>query len=103
VKRTKKEENNPEKAGEGEGAQGIGRRAYGMVPRLMFNVGRARLCFDNGFIGNERRYRGRLPPYLASDGTIDECIREFMTKPTAPPAARHLAEISYCANKQPAR
>ena len=29
-------------------------------------------------------------PYLLIDGTLDECIREFLAKP---PAARHLYEI----------
>jgi hypothetical protein len=29
-------------------------------------------------------------PYLLLDGTLDECIQEFITKPTA---ARHLYEI----------
>ena len=29
-------------------------------------------------------------PYLVLDGTLDECLREFMAKP---PASRHLYEI----------
>ena len=38
---------------------------------------------------NERRTEG-ASPYLLIDGTLEECIREFMAKP-AP--ARHLYEI----------
>jgi hypothetical protein len=38
---------------------------------------------------NERRTEG-TGPYLLVDGTLDECIREFMAKPTT---ARHLYEI----------
>jgi hypothetical protein len=38
---------------------------------------------------NERRTEG-TGPYLLVDGTLDECIREFMAKPTA---LRHLYEI----------
>jgi len=39
-------------------------------------------------LGNERRTGGG--PYLLVDGTLEECIREFMAKP-AP--QRHLYEI----------
>jgi hypothetical protein len=38
---------------------------------------------------NERRTEG-TGPYLLVDGTLGECIREFMAKPTA---LRHLYEI----------
>src|SRR5271169_5641450 len=38
---------------------------------------------------NERRTDG-TGPYLLVDGTLDECIREFMAKPTS---VRHLYEI----------
>jgi hypothetical protein len=38
---------------------------------------------------NERRTEG-TGPYLLVDGTLDECIREFMAKPTT---MRHLFEI----------
>jgi len=38
---------------------------------------------------NDRRTEG-TGPYLLVDGTLDECIREFMAKPTA---LRHLYEI----------
>jgi hypothetical protein len=38
---------------------------------------------------NERRTEG-TGPYLLVDGTLEECIREFMAKPTA---LRHLYEI----------
>jgi hypothetical protein len=38
---------------------------------------------------NERRTEG-TGPYLIVDGTLDECIREFMAKPTS---LRHLYEI----------
>jgi hypothetical protein len=38
---------------------------------------------------NERRTDG-TGPYLLIDGTLDECIREFMVKPIA---TRHLYEI----------
>jgi hypothetical protein len=38
---------------------------------------------------SERRTEG-TGPYLLVDGTLDECIREFMAKPTT---ARHLYEI----------
>jgi hypothetical protein len=38
---------------------------------------------------NERRTEGS-GPYLLVDGTLDECLREFMAKPTS---ARHLYEI----------
>jgi hypothetical protein len=38
---------------------------------------------------NERRADG-TGPYLLVDGTLDECIREFMAKPTT---SRHLYEI----------
>jgi hypothetical protein len=38
---------------------------------------------------NERRTEG-TGPYLLIDGTLDECIREFMVKPTT---TRHLYEI----------
>ena len=38
---------------------------------------------------NQRRTEG-AGPYLLVDGTLDECIGEFMAKPTA---SRHLYEI----------
>jgi hypothetical protein len=38
---------------------------------------------------NERRTEG-TEPYLLLDGTLDECIREFMAKPSS---VRHLYEI----------
>ena len=38
---------------------------------------------------NERRTEG-TGPYLLVNATLDECIREFMTKPMA---SRHLYEI----------
>ena len=38
---------------------------------------------------NERRSEG-ASPYLLIDGTLEECIREFMAKPTT---VRHLYEI----------
>lgn len=38
---------------------------------------------------NERRTEG-TSPYLLTEGTLDECIREFMAKPAA---MRHLYEI----------
>jgi hypothetical protein len=38
---------------------------------------------------NERRADG-TSPYLLVDGTLDECIREFIAKPTT---SRHLYEI----------
>ena len=38
---------------------------------------------------NERRTDGG-DPYLMVDATLDECIREYMTKPAS---ARHLYEI----------
>jgi hypothetical protein len=38
---------------------------------------------------NERRTEG-AGPYLLVDGTLEECIREFMAKPTP---LRHLYEI----------
>jgi hypothetical protein len=38
---------------------------------------------------NERRTEG-ASPYLLVDGTLEECIREFMAKPAS---ARHLYEI----------
>jgi hypothetical protein len=38
---------------------------------------------------NERRAEG-FGPYLLVDGTLDECLRELMTKPTS---VRHLYEI----------
>jgi hypothetical protein len=41
-------------------------------------------------LGNERRTEGGTSPYLVIDGTLDECIREFMTKPVP---ARHLYQI----------
>jgi hypothetical protein len=40
-------------------------------------------------LNNQRRSEG-TGPYLLLDGTLDECIREFMAKP-AP--SRHLYEI----------
>jgi hypothetical protein len=40
-------------------------------------------------LNNERRTPGP-GPYLLVDGTLDECIREFMAKPTS---MRHLYEI----------
>jgi hypothetical protein len=40
-------------------------------------------------LNNQRRTEG-AGPYLLLDGTLDECIREFMAKP-AP--VRHLYEI----------
>jgi hypothetical protein len=39
-------------------------------------------------LGNERRIGGA--PYLLIEGTLDECIREYMAKPSA---VRHLYEI----------
>jgi hypothetical protein len=38
---------------------------------------------------NERR-TGAAGPYLLFEGTLDECIREFVTKPAS---VRHLYEI----------
>ena len=38
---------------------------------------------------NERRTEG-TGPYLLVDGTLDECLRAFMAKPTS---TRHLYEI----------
>jgi len=40
-------------------------------------------------LNNERRTEGP-GPYLLVDGTLDECIREYMAKP---PSMRHLYEI----------
>jgi hypothetical protein len=40
-------------------------------------------------LGNKRR-AGVTGPYLVIDGTLDECLREFMAKPAS---ARHLYEI----------
>jgi hypothetical protein len=40
-------------------------------------------------LGNKRRTEG-TGPYLVVDGTLDECLRAFMAKPTS---ARHLYEI----------
>jgi hypothetical protein len=40
-------------------------------------------------LNNQRRTEG-AGPYLLLDGTLDECIREFMAKPVA---YRHLYEI----------
>jgi hypothetical protein len=40
-------------------------------------------------LNNERRAAGS-GPYLLVDGTLDECIREFMAKPAS---IRHLYEI----------
>ena len=41
--------------------------------------------------GGKRASDGRWPdPYLVIDGTLEECIREFMAKPTG---QRHLYEI----------
>lgn len=40
-------------------------------------------------LGNERRNEAS-GPYLLVDGTLDECLREFMAKPTS---VRHLYEI----------
>ena len=40
-------------------------------------------------LNNERR-ANVIAPYWLLDGTLDECIREFMAKPAA---ARHLYEI----------
>jgi hypothetical protein len=40
-------------------------------------------------LNNERRLAGP-GPYLLVDGTLDECIREFMAKPAS---MRHLYEI----------
>jgi hypothetical protein len=40
-------------------------------------------------LNNERRTEG-TGPYLLVDGSLDECLREFMAKPTP---VRHLYEI----------
>jgi hypothetical protein len=40
-------------------------------------------------LNNQRRTESRCP-YLLIDGTLDECIREFMAKPAS---MRHLYEI----------
>jgi hypothetical protein len=40
-------------------------------------------------LNNERRTEG-TSPYLIVDGTLDECIREFIAKPVS---TRHLYEI----------
>ena len=40
-------------------------------------------------LNNQRRTEG-TGPYLLLDGTLDECIREFMAKPAS---MRHLYEI----------
>jgi hypothetical protein len=39
-------------------------------------------------LNNERISNAR--PYLVSDGTLDECIREFLSKPAS---SQHLYEI----------
>ena len=39
---------------------------------------------------NNQRCTGGTRPYLLVDGTLDECIREFMAKPAS---MRHLYEI----------
>jgi hypothetical protein len=39
---------------------------------------------------NNQRYTDGTGPYLLVDGTLDECIREFMAKPAS---MRHLYEI----------
>jgi hypothetical protein len=39
---------------------------------------------------NNRRRTGATGPYLLFDGTLDECIRQFMARPAA---QRHLYEI----------
>ena len=39
---------------------------------------------------NNQRLPEAAGPYSVYDGTLDECLREFMTKPAA---ARHLYEI----------
>jgi hypothetical protein len=39
---------------------------------------------------NNQRLATATGPYSVYDGTLDECLREFMTKPAA---ARHLYEI----------
>jgi len=39
-------------------------------------------------LNNERI--SNAPPYLVSDGTLDECIRQFMSKPAS---QHHLYEI----------
>ena len=41
-------------------------------------------------LNNQRRTDGGSGPYLLFDGTLDECIREFMAKPLA---QRHLYEV----------
>ncbi len=40
-------------------------------------------------VRNERRTEG-TGPYLLVDGTLDECLKEFMAKPAS---TRHLYEI----------
>lgn len=40
-------------------------------------------------LGNQRRTEG-TSPYLLVDGTLDQCLREFMAKPSS---MRHLYEI----------
>jgi hypothetical protein len=47
-------------------------------------------------LGNQRRTEG-TSPYLLVDGTLDECLREFMAKPSS---MRHLYEI-HAAPKPP--
>jgi hypothetical protein len=44
-------------------------------------------------LNNERRTEGP-GPYLLVEGTLDQCIREYMAKP---PSMRHLYEIHTCA------
>jgi hypothetical protein len=39
---------------------------------------------------NNQRLTEAASPYSVYDGTLDECLREFMTKPAS---ARHLYEI----------
>jgi hypothetical protein len=41
-------------------------------------------------LGNERRTEGGTGPYIVIEGTLEECIREFVTKPMP---TRHLYEI----------
>jgi hypothetical protein len=48
-----------------------------------------RLFSANGFTPQRASYRGRQP-LSTHDGTLEECIREFMAKPTP---VRHLYEI----------
>jgi hypothetical protein len=73
---------------------GSGRATGNRAPRVNFDSAAVLRKWPS--LGNERR--AERTPYLLVDGTLDECLREFMAKPNT---VRHLYEIHVVAGLPP--